>query len=148
MLLHHFRSKYSLSNLKFDESFELTVVNKTESSLLANSYNYAIFTRIIGSLSKSLRLALIRLPEVNFSQNEALLMDVAILVPRAHDPSGLKYSACCPHFGAARAASRTKFMTEAMSMVKSSSYRYLTTLLLSKWRCDHRSCTCNLSNCN
>ena len=35
----------------------------------------------LGSLSKSLRLALIRLPEVNFSKNETLLMSVGYIQP-------------------------------------------------------------------
>ena len=37
--------------------------------------------KIIGSLSKSLRLALIRLPEVNFPQNETLRMYVGCIHP-------------------------------------------------------------------
>ena len=36
---------------------------------------------IIGTLSKSLRLALIRLPEVNFPQNETLRMYVGCIQP-------------------------------------------------------------------
>ena len=37
--------------------------------------------KLLGTLSKSLRRALIRLPEVNFSQNETLRMYVGCIQP-------------------------------------------------------------------
>ena len=40
-----------------------------------------VLQKLIGTLSKSLRLALIRLPEVNFPQNETLRMYVGCIQP-------------------------------------------------------------------
>ena len=72
-------------------SHPVLMFTRISRSYVTNSHDYvslgtlryllSVRTQILGSLSQSLRLALIRLPEVNFPQNETLRMYVGCIQP-------------------------------------------------------------------
>ena len=76
-----YHARYKCNNKRDPKIINLNKMAIPKKAYLLSTFFSSYYHKIIGSLRKSLRLALIRLPEVNFPQNETLRMYAGCVQP-------------------------------------------------------------------